>query len=244
MHPLRISGLQPLRLRHRARRCGHQSVSAGGTATIEALAALLGRRFKPLNPAHGVESPPSVAWIDEERCIGCARCLSPCPVDAIVGASKFLHTVIADRCTGCELCLPTCPVDCIEMRPGPPPRAGQRHETGNDTTHMSGACRRERSSGSGNWPRSRLLPQHARPRRDAQIVNPQKRRAIFERLREHNPAPRTELKFRTPFELLIAVILSAQATDKSVNGQRPNCTKLQTRRPPLSRWASTVLPLT
>jgi electron transport complex protein RnfB len=98
----------------------------GGTATIEALAALLGRRFKPLNPAHGVESPPSVAWIDEERCIGCARCLSPCPVDAIVGASKFLHTVIADRCTGCELCLPPCPVDCIEMRPGPPPRAGQR----------------------------------------------------------------------------------------------------------------------
>lgn len=97
----------------------------GGSATIRALAALLGREFKPLNPANGVESPARVAWIDEERCIGCARCLPPCPVDAIVGASKFLHTVLADRCTGCELCLAPCPVDCIEMRPGSAPAADQ-----------------------------------------------------------------------------------------------------------------------
>lgn len=93
----------------------------GGIATIEALAALLERDTKPLNPAHGLESPPRVAWIDEQRCIGCARCLEPCPVDAIVGGSKYLHTVLADRCTGCELCLPPCPVDCIEMRPAPAP---------------------------------------------------------------------------------------------------------------------------
>jgi electron transport complex protein RnfB len=97
----------------------------GGSATIRALADLLGLEFKPLNPANGVESPPSVAWIDEERCIGCARCLPPCPVDAIVGAPKFLHTVVAERCTGCELCLAPCPVDCIEMRPGAPPEADQ-----------------------------------------------------------------------------------------------------------------------
>ncbi len=106
----------------------------GGSSTIRALAALLGLEFKPLNPANGVESPPSVAWIDEERCIGCARCLPPCPVDAIVGAPKFLHTVLAERCTGCELCLAPCPVDCIEMRPGPAPgidqpaRNRERHE--------------------------------------------------------------------------------------------------------------------
>jgi electron transport complex protein RnfB len=93
----------------------------GGRATIETLAELLGREYLPLNPANGVESPPRVAWIDEERCIGCARCLPPCPVDAIVGASKYLHTVIGDRCTGCELCLAPCPVDCIEMRAGPAP---------------------------------------------------------------------------------------------------------------------------
>ena len=72
----------------------------GGRATIEALARLLGREYLPLNPANGAESPPLVAWIDEERCIGCARCLPPCPVDAIVGASKYLHTVIVERCTG------------------------------------------------------------------------------------------------------------------------------------------------
>jgi electron transport complex protein RnfB len=90
----------------------------GGSATIAALAELLGRPAEPLNPVHGVEAPPRVAWIDESRCIGCARCRAPCPVDAIVGAAKYMHTVIAERCTGCELCLPPCPVDCIEMRPG------------------------------------------------------------------------------------------------------------------------------
>jgi Na+-translocating ferredoxin:NAD+ oxidoreductase subunit B len=97
----------------------------GGAATIHALALLLNRPVLPLNPVHGVESPPRVAWIDEMRCIGCARCLSPCPVDAIVGAPKFMHTVLADHCTGCELCLPPCPVDCIEMRPAGEPAANQ-----------------------------------------------------------------------------------------------------------------------
>jgi electron transport complex protein RnfB len=89
----------------------------GGAATIAALGALLDRPVQALNPANGIESAPQVAWIDEARCIGCARCLAPCPVDAIVGAPKFMHTVMADRCTGCELCLPPCPVDCIELRP-------------------------------------------------------------------------------------------------------------------------------
>jgi electron transport complex protein RnfB len=97
----------------------------GGTATIRALADLMGREPKPLNPACGLESPPQVAWIDEQRCIGCARCLAPCPVDAIVGAPKYLHIVLEDRCTGCGLCLPPCPVDCIDMRPGPAPAADQ-----------------------------------------------------------------------------------------------------------------------
>ena len=97
----------------------------GGSATIAALAALLGKPVQALNPVHGVERPPLVAWIDESRCIGCARCLAPCPVDAIIGAAKFMHTVLAERCTGCELCLPPCPVDCIVMRPGPEPAADQ-----------------------------------------------------------------------------------------------------------------------
>jgi electron transport complex protein RnfB len=91
----------------------------GGAATIAALAELLDVPAKPLNPANGAESPLRVAWIDEARCIGCAKCLAPCPVDAIVGAQKLMHTVIRALCTGCELCLPPCPVDCIEMRPVP-----------------------------------------------------------------------------------------------------------------------------
>ena len=91
----------------------------GGAATVRALAALLDRPPRPLDPAFGGPKPARVAWIDEERCIGCARCLPACPVDAIVGAPRQMHTVIAAQCTGCELCLPPCPVDCIELRPVP-----------------------------------------------------------------------------------------------------------------------------
>jgi electron transport complex protein RnfB len=91
----------------------------GGEATVRALAALLDRAPRPLDPAFGTPTPAQVAWIDEEKCIGCARCLPACPVDAIVGASRQTHTVIAAQCTGCELCLPPCPVDCIELRPVP-----------------------------------------------------------------------------------------------------------------------------
>jgi Na+-translocating ferredoxin:NAD+ oxidoreductase subunit B len=89
----------------------------GGAATIYALAALLHRETRPLNPANGVEGPTLVAQIDENVCIGCAKCLPPCPVDAIIGARKQMHTVVAELCTGCELCLAPCPVDCIVMVP-------------------------------------------------------------------------------------------------------------------------------
>jgi Na+-translocating ferredoxin:NAD+ oxidoreductase subunit B len=89
----------------------------GGSATIDTLATLLHREALPLNPANGVEGPPLVAQIDEDICIGCAKCLPPCPVDAIVGARKQMHTVVAELCTGCELCIAPCPVDCIKMVP-------------------------------------------------------------------------------------------------------------------------------
>jgi len=89
----------------------------GGTATIAALAQLLGRPALPLNPANGTEGPPLLALIDEEACIGCAKCLPPCPVDAIIGARRQMHTVVLSLCTGCELCVAPCPVDCISMVP-------------------------------------------------------------------------------------------------------------------------------
>lgn len=92
----------------------------GGNTTARALATLLDRPYKPVDPKFGVTvAHPVVAWIDESRCIGCTKCIQACPVDAIVGASKFMHTVIAAQCTGCELCIPPCPVDCIELRPAP-----------------------------------------------------------------------------------------------------------------------------
>ncbi len=60
---------------------------------------------------------PTVAIIDEARCIGCTLCIAACPVDAIAGASGLMHTVIEQYCIGCDLCVPPCPVDCIEMVP-------------------------------------------------------------------------------------------------------------------------------
>ena len=89
----------------------------GGEATIHALADLLDRDPKPLNPENGEVKPKMLAVIDEQTCIGCTLCIQACPVDAILGAAKQMHTVIADECTGCELCLPPCPVDCIDMVP-------------------------------------------------------------------------------------------------------------------------------
>lgn len=89
----------------------------GGAEGVERLAKLLGRPVIPLNPENGVARPRPRAVIDESLCIGCTLCLQACPVDAIVGAAKLMHTVIEDRCTGCDLCVPPCPVDCIDMVP-------------------------------------------------------------------------------------------------------------------------------
>lgn len=87
----------------------------GGREGVERLARLVGRPVLALDPACGNEGPRALAAIDEAWCIGCALCLKACPVDAIVGAAKRMHTVIDDLCTGCELCIPVCPVDCISL---------------------------------------------------------------------------------------------------------------------------------
>lgn len=94
----------------------------GGEATMLALADLLEMDPEPMDPEHDA-SQAVVAVIDEDTCIGCAKCIQACPVDAILGAAKRMHTVIAAECTGCERCLPPCPVDCIDLLPvaSPPP---------------------------------------------------------------------------------------------------------------------------
>jgi electron transport complex protein RnfB len=91
----------------------------GGESNIQLLADLLDVEPLPLDAEHGEETVPRIAFIHEEDCIGCTKCLQACPVDAIVGAAKQMHTVVASECTGCDLCVEPCPVDCIELMPIP-----------------------------------------------------------------------------------------------------------------------------
>lgn len=92
-------------------------MSSRGQATINAIANLLDVTAPSLDEAHGEEEIRTVAYIREDECIGCTKCIQACPVDAILGAAKLMHTVIAEECTGCDLCVEPCPVDCIDMLP-------------------------------------------------------------------------------------------------------------------------------
>ena len=98
----------------------------GGGETIVRLAAALGRPARAPDPDCGPAPPPQRAWIDPDLCIGCTKCIPACPVDAIVGAGKRLHGVIADECNGCGLCVAPCPVDCIQLLPQPAPGEAER----------------------------------------------------------------------------------------------------------------------
>ena len=109
MHALRLQRLPPYAQAIAAGAAEINQCPPGGEATIAALADLLGRAALPLNPLNGTEEALRVAVIDEEACIGCAKCLPPCPVDAILGAHRYMHTVLAELCTGCELCIAPAP---------------------------------------------------------------------------------------------------------------------------------------
>ena len=96
----------------------------GGLEGVARLARITGRPVIPINPANGVERPRPVAFIDEALCIGCTLCIQACPVDAILGAPKQMHTILPSLCTGCDLCVAPCPVDCISMIPVTGERTG------------------------------------------------------------------------------------------------------------------------
>jgi len=96
----------------------------GGMEGVRRLAAATGRTVIPINPANGLERPRPVAFIDESLCIGCTLCIQACPVDAILGAAKQMHTILPSLCTGCDLCVAPCPVDCIAMVPVTGERTG------------------------------------------------------------------------------------------------------------------------
>jgi electron transport complex protein RnfB len=125
----------------------------GGAPTQAALAALLDTPLLPLDASCGLPGPLVVARIDEAACIGCALCLAACPVDAIVGAAKLMHTVLADRCTGCALCLPPCPVDCIALSPAG--RAWTRVDADRARQHFAAhTARAERRAARRGAPRA------------------------------------------------------------------------------------------
>jgi len=107
----------------------------GGAEGVARLAALTGQSAKPLNPANGLEAPRSMMFIDEDWCIGCTLCIKACPVDAIVGANKLMHTVLETYCTGCALCLPVCPVDCILVENATGAATGWAAWSQNDADH-------------------------------------------------------------------------------------------------------------
>ncbi len=209
----------------------------GGDAGVARLAALVGRAPPPLDRTRGEPKPLALAAIDESICIGCTLCIQACPVDAIVGGAKRLHAVVASLCTGCELCLPPCPVDCIELVPATfawddahADAARARHRARDERLArtrtappptVDDATRRrraivaaavERRAGAGGAPPRRV---EGRTRHGA--MKPADRETFFARLAEANPDPASELTYGSPYELLVAVILSAQATDLSVN---------------------------
>ncbi len=119
----------------------------GGSETITALAGLLRVPVLELDPERGT-APAQVAFIREAECIGCTKCIQACPVDAIVGAAKLMHTVIIDECTGCDLCVAPCPVDCIEMQPLPaavvPIVGGLAHNAGQQQARSEKRARARR----------------------------------------------------------------------------------------------------
>ena len=132
MHTQRIEAIDALLPQTQCTRCGYPDCRAyataishdqasydqcppGGQAGVRRLAQFLGKPEIPLNTEYGDETPRTAAVIDERRCIGCTLCIQACPVDAIMGSAKRMHTVLTAYCTGCDLCLTPCPVDCIDM---------------------------------------------------------------------------------------------------------------------------------
>jgi electron transport complex protein RnfB len=150
----------------------------GGDATVAALAGLLAIPALAIDPSCGLTTPLAIARIDEATCIGCTLCIQACPTDAIVGAAKRMHTVIAERCTGCELCLPPCPVDCIAMLPAARPwstadaERARQHFSARTARLAPGLRKGEQETAAVD-----LARQHRRAAVDAALARARARRA-------------------------------------------------------------------
>lgn len=154
----------------------------GGAETISALASLLNIPVVPLDTERG-SAPAQIAFIREAECIGCTKCIQACPVDAILGAAKLMHTVIVDECTGCDLCVAPCPVDCIEMRPLPanvtPIIGGLAH----DTEHYRARTQKRDHARSRYDRRDQRLRQEEQHRQAERLARAQQPSTAFESAR-------------------------------------------------------------
>lgn len=175
----------------------------GGEDTIAALAELLGKPTKPLNPECGEHVAPTVALIDEDTCIGCTRCIQACPVDAIVGAAKLMHTVIAAECTGCELCLPPCPVDCIDLVPVQRQAPGAAEAEAEDAIDD---LRRRHIA-----PVERVAADRARRRFDARTSRLDAERNARDSRRRERQAAQAGASRRTEIEAMVAAVRARRA---------------------------------
>ena len=170
----------------------------GGSAGIVRLSRLTGRPIIPLDPARGAEQPLRVAVIDESLCIGCTLCIEACPVDAIVGAVRRMHTVINDWCNGCDLCVAPCPMDCIAMVPVEPARAWNDEDAYNSRARYLARRRRliqEATEREAQLPaRGNRKPDELAHRDDLTSDDAERRRTIvqaaIERARERRRSAR------------------------------------------------------
>lgn len=193
----------------------------GGEVTLQALAEILHRPLKPLDPACGVHEARARAVIDEARCIGCRKCLDVCPVGAIVGARKLMHTVLTTECNGCGLCAPPCPVDCIAFVPAAPPA-----ETETGASLMAGRTSgASRASLSHRGPRLDPIaeagpwPEYAQAETERWRHRAEARRARL--VRRHAPRARRDSVF-PPSDVIRADIRAAlERARRKREGRRP-----------------------
>jgi electron transport complex protein RnfB len=160
----------------------------GGEEGIARLANLLGMSAAPLNPENGFEGPRSVVWIDEAWCIGCTLCIEACPVDAIIGTHKLMHTVIEQDCTGCELCLPVCPVDCMQLENVSGEASGWQAWSADqaDGARQRYEARQQRLQTVTAAPPAEVLPQHKLSRVEAAL---QRAKQLAEDTKRHGARP-------------------------------------------------------
>jgi electron transport complex protein RnfB len=179
----------------------------GGEATIEALAQLL---HVPALPPELPPIPPQLAFIREAECIGCTKCIQACPVDAIVGAAKLMHTVIADECTGCELCVAPCPVDCIDLVPLAEAQAQEQRLRADQfrQRHESHLARLQRDEARRQAERAALAERQAQPAAAATLDPVQ---AAIERVKAQKATTSDEQVKRLKIEAAMAQVAYSKA---------------------------------